>query len=290
MHTNLLIILFISIQVVDHYVFDRETVTIAMSYFDRMLWKAASYNTVPPCHELLAVTSVYLAVKLFETMAVKRSCLLRDLVLMSRRKFDKEKIIAMEAEILSGLSWHVHPTTPQLFSFYFLKFLSRNINSRSKHYLRTHDVPTHDECPQIERGDIDSSLRKVLEMANFLIELSLFDSSLVEEKPSIIAGAAILIALKGIDSNTTNGCEKSASSHIDQDSTTCTCSAVQKKFMVDTFIKMCNGGITSMAGTYDIIPIFEMDLFSVEHKLNIFLQNYTATLGDIQASLVSSSF
>ena len=244
-------------RVVDHYGFDRETVTIAMSYFDRMLWKAVSNSSPPPCHELLAVTCIYLAVKLFERMD-RRSYLLRDLVLMSRRKFTKEEIVEMEAEILSTLSWHVHPTTPRLFSFYFLRVMSRNA-ARS--------AARNGASSTLARS-FDSSIRKVLEMANFIIELSSFESAVVQERPSAIAGAAIRLAMKELKLDA----QIPTSVFCDHDTTSMNTSCCTHS---DCLLNM----------VCDILPSETTDLYTVEEKLSAFLQSHTTTLGDIQASL-----
>lgn len=198
--------------------------TIAMSYFDRMLWKVVSCDAPEPCHELLAVATLYLAVKLFE----KRRCnILRDFVLMSRNQLTAQQITGMESELLSMLSWHVHPTTPQLFSFYFLKLLSKSSSLVGKKYARN-----------------------ILEMANFIIELAVFDNSLVQEKPSAIAGASILIAMQTSDDNEVSCADNSS-------------------FLVK--VLSTEGGASRLS--------------IVEEKLRAYLNDHSTTIEEIRASL-----
>lgn len=161
-------------KVVDHYSFDRETAAIAMSYFDRMLLSSSEEDEAENSNELIAVASLYIAVKLYEHRS-KRG-ILNDLVHMSRRRFAAQDIIAMEFTMLKALSWHVHPTIPQSFVQRFLELFPRS-------------------CPSISKGQI----KKVFDMSSYILELCLFDSDLVNEKPSTIATAAIIFALEGID-------------------------------------------------------------------------------------------
>ena len=261
------------LQVVDHYGFDRETVTVAISYFDRMLWKSIATNYPTLCHELLAVTSIYLAVKLFER-AEKRSYLLRDLVLMSRKKFNKEQIINMESEILSTLSWHVHPTTPQLFSFHFLRVVSRNV---AKYAIRNGTT-----AASLRR--FDSSTRKVLEMANFIIELSSFESSLVQERPSAIAAASIRLAIKELklDDQVLNAICFGHDNNI-MIATSQGCAGILSPAQIDCTCLSQN----SSSMQINICDMLELgsDLYAVEEKLSNFLQGHTTSLGEINSSL-----
>jgi len=197
-----------------------------MSYYDRI---DSATDGEEPCHELLAVTSLYLAVKLFEKKRGFLGGLLCDFVVMSKGRFVAEDITKMEMEILELLLWRVHPTTPQLFSCHFLKLFSRS-SSMSK-----------------------SSIQMILEVSNFIIELALFDSSLIIEKPSSIASAAILIAMKGM-----NDTKKSK--------------AAQASF------------ITMTLSVGHACP--EEDLSTLEDKMNGCYESHTkAILREIQASL-----
>jgi hypothetical protein len=237
-----------------------------MSYFDRMLWQKEATSlscSSPLCNtELLAVTCVYLAVKLFERME-KRSYLLRDLVLMSREKFTKEQIIEMESQILSSLSWHVHPTTSQLFSFHFLKLISRNALIHAAHNGTTVKIVEN----------FDRNIRKVLEIANYIIELATFDSSLVNERPSTIAGAAIQLAMKELKLKNLPGATDifhhgmyAANTNTGRRQTNQWCSKKNNSYLLSI---------------YDILPS-ETSLCFVEAKLQAFLESHTSTLGELQ--------
>lgn len=165
------------IQVVDHYSFDRESATVAMSYFDRMIWKStACSNDKQPNYELLAVTCLYTAVKLNEHR--NKRGMLEALVHMSRRRFTVGDITSMEFTMLKTLSWFLNPVTPQSFAQRFLELFPRS-------------------CCHVDRAQV----QKVYDMSCYIIELSLFDAELMKKKPSAIAIAAIKIALQGADSS-----------------------------------------------------------------------------------------
>jgi lipoyl(octanoyl) transferase len=82
-----------SFQVVDHFDFNRETVAISLSYLDRFV---ASRPLNRRTFQLAAMTTLYLAIKLFEPGHLKVS----DLVKLSQGCFVPEHIVMMEESIL----------------------------------------------------------------------------------------------------------------------------------------------------------------------------------------------
>jgi len=82
-----------SFQVVDHFDFHRETVAISLSYLDRFV---ASRPVNRRTFQLAAMTTLYLAIKLFEPGQLK----VTDLVKLSQGCFVADHIVMMEESIL----------------------------------------------------------------------------------------------------------------------------------------------------------------------------------------------
>jgi hypothetical protein len=82
-----------SFQVVDHFDFNRETVAISLSYLDRFV---ASRPVNRRTFQLAAMTTLYLAIKLFEPGQLK----VNDLVKLSQGCFVAEHVVMMEESIL----------------------------------------------------------------------------------------------------------------------------------------------------------------------------------------------
>ena len=80
-------------QVIDHYEYNRETVAISLSYLDRFV---ASRPMNRRTFQLAAMTTLYLAIKLFENCQIKAS----DLAKLSQGCFVTEHIVMMEESIL----------------------------------------------------------------------------------------------------------------------------------------------------------------------------------------------
>lgn len=78
---------------VDHFDFSREVVAVAMSYLDRYL---CARKVNKKMFQLAAMTSLFVAIKLYEPSALKLSSLTG----LSRGFFTPEHIIAMEQSIL----------------------------------------------------------------------------------------------------------------------------------------------------------------------------------------------
>uniref|UniRef100_A0A7S1BIP4 Cyclin C-terminal domain-containing protein n=1 Tax=Corethron hystrix TaxID=216773 RepID=A0A7S1BIP4_9STRA len=93
------------------------------------------------------------------------------MVQLSNDNFDANDIIEMELDILQTLSWNIHPPTPITFIHYI---------------FRLH--------PEWENHS--HQLKSILiRRSKIFVEISTCSYHLIEEKPSIIAFASILIAL-----------------------------------------------------------------------------------------------
>ena len=96
-------------KIIDFCDLDRETVEIAMSYVDRFV------QTDRGCHilqqsnqyQLLVVTSLYVAIKVHETVAISAAQFEK----ISRNMFTADDVENMERVLLQGLKWHLHPPT-----------------------------------------------------------------------------------------------------------------------------------------------------------------------------------
>ena len=150
-------------RVVDHFDYNREVVNVAMSYLDRYLAQCTVNRRI---YQLVGVTSLYLATKLFEGNHLH----LPSLVGISRGYFHAEHILAMEETMLHALSWHLHPPTSRAFCWEMMRLVSPDISSRIRH-------------------DVGN-------LAIFLTELSVCDFYFVTRKPSSIAIASIINAIE----------------------------------------------------------------------------------------------
>ena len=150
-------------QVVDHFDYNREVVSVAMNYLDRYL---ATRTVNRRIFQLAAMTALYLAIKLFEPGKLKMSSLID----LSRGYFLAEHIVTMEDSMLQSLKWYVHPPTSFAFCRDFMRLVSGDIAPRARH--------------------------DVNELARFMTELSVCDYWFIAKKPSSIALAALINAIE----------------------------------------------------------------------------------------------
>lgn len=94
-----------SYQVVDHFDFSREVVSISMHYLDRYL---ATRVVDKKVFQLAAMTTLYLAIKLYESAKLSMSSMIE----LSRGYFTVEQMISMESLILR----YVLTLLPELFT------------------------------------------------------------------------------------------------------------------------------------------------------------------------------
>lgn len=131
--------------------------------------------------QLLSMSSLLLAIKLFDS----RSILLTgsesstDTILqLSRGMFTVKALEQMEWDILQRLQWYVHPPTPRMFLCYIVAITA------------------------LEKPS------EILQIASFLIELSVLDYFFIQFKASEVALGAILNAVE-ILGLTSTGCDDS---------------------------------------------------------------------------------
>ena len=160
-------------QVVDFCKFRRETVGIGMSYLDRYLCSNKGKKALGDRKEyqLVAMTCLYIAIKLHEPLEMETS-LLADL---SRGCYTEMEFANMEQLILEGIDWRVSGPTPLAFVLHFLTFLPNNIPS------------------SVEEA--------IFDYARYQTEIAIANHSFVKIKPSVIGMAALINSIEGMDTS-----------------------------------------------------------------------------------------
>ena len=158
-------------QVVDFCKFRRETVSISMSFLDRFLASPKGRYALfdRKDYQLVAMTTLYMAIKLHEPLEMETS-LLADL---SRGAYTELEITLMEQSILDALNWRIQGPTILSFVQHFLALLPNSVN------------------PSVSTA--------IMDYARFQTELSTPCYGLVTVPQSELALAAILNAVEGID-------------------------------------------------------------------------------------------
>ena len=155
--------------VVDHCNFRRDIVAVAMTYLDLLLSKDSLLISSKRTFQLGAITSLYLAMKIFDTTFVKLSSLVR----LARGLFSESDVLRMEMQILTKLEWRVHPPTPMCFLRHYTRLIPSTISS--------------------------STCFMITEVSRFVAEIAVCLYKFIKYPRSTIAYAAICIAMDGID-------------------------------------------------------------------------------------------
>ena len=175
-----------SFEVVDHFEFDREVVSIALSYLDRVV-SLKTKKTGVPMHrrdfQLVAVTCLYLAIKLHgETDSCegpRRKLKIHAFVELSRGLFTVETLAAKEREILEMLEWKVNPPTTVRIVATMLRLIP--------------------DCDHYDGHDHIQTASAIYERARYLTELSVCVSTFsFNYASSEVAFASILCAMEAL--------------------------------------------------------------------------------------------
>jgi hypothetical protein len=158
--------------VVDFCRYDREVVSIAMSYLDRFLCtnvgQAVLFDRTE--FQLTVMTCLYTAIKLFEPLAISPATF----AALSHGSYTAHQIEDMEKIMLKALDWRMNPPTAVAFLYHFMKLLPGEM--------------------------MKLTLREtVYELASIQIELSVCEHEFVTVKPSVIAFSALLNAVESVD-------------------------------------------------------------------------------------------
>ena len=166
-------------QVTDFLQFKRETVAISMSYLDRFLStphpRARGSLHDRKEYQLAAMTSLYIAIKLFEPMVIDTQLLST----ISRGCYTELDIVNMEQEILTALSWRVNGPTAHDFLSHMISLL---FSSAQKY-------------------DDTAAMRTILDISKFHVEIAVCDYDIALQKPSAVALASIFNSIEDIDEN-----------------------------------------------------------------------------------------
>jgi len=172
-------------QVIEFYDIDREIVVVAFSYADKYIGKVYARSTIlkeRKRYQLLVMTSLYVATKVFETKVIELNLLVK----LGRGTYIKRDFEEMERDLLSTLEWRLHPPTPTSFIRQIL-LIASSMNMNEKFTSALFNLA----CFQIERG--------------------LHEYKLALCKPSTVATCAILNAFDLI--NTYSASKSSLSDH-----------------------------------------------------------------------------
>lgn len=150
-------------QVVDHCDMDRDLVFIAMSFFDRYL---SRYSVDETLTQLVAMTCLYLAVKIHSSKKIS----IISIVSLSRGFFRLDQVVKMEMCIMKSLNWYLNPPTPSTFVDILYPLMEELVGG-------------------------DDSASEIKDLAKYLLELSVCDSYFINKNPSLIAHAAITVAM-----------------------------------------------------------------------------------------------
>jgi len=167
-------------QVIDFGKFKRNTVVIATSYLDFFLSSGAprAINAIKNRKEyqLACMTTLYMAVKLFEPVGIDTTAL----AMLSQNAYGAKDFAEMEFDILSALNWHVHGPTVLCFLEHFIALIpTRSIQSNEAWKMLQH-------------------------ISKQYTELTLGDYYFVTQKPSTVAIAIISTSLKHISPDLLN--------------------------------------------------------------------------------------
>ena len=173
-------------EVVDHLKYDREIVSIALNYLDRVIAHGTeTFKTSVPRKEfqLVAVTSLYLAMKLYcklhdEAEDTPTRVRIESFVALGRGMFSIETLEQQERTIMSTLDWHLNPPTVVSFIKSFFRLFPRSWQGKSLQ---------------------ENILESYSEMATYLSELAICSCSIsFHFQTSEIAYATILCALDAL--------------------------------------------------------------------------------------------
>jgi hypothetical protein len=178
---------------VDYLDLSRECVAMAMSYVDRLMSSSrtisnrAAAATVAQAkqdsmmYQLIAVSSLFLAMKLNSSQSVRSSPIdAHTLVLISHDSYSAKEIIDMEQVVLEGLEWRVCGPTSLSIAYEAIALLTKTIPSN--------------------KADKWRRVSSLLDFTRLQIEMSILDyNTSVLRSPSTIALASIMNSMELLD-------------------------------------------------------------------------------------------
>jgi hypothetical protein len=153
--------------VVDHCGLRRDSVAVAANYVDLCVIKGIVQSRER--FQLVAMTALQLAIKLYDSTVVK----LDSLVKLGRGLFTENDVLATESEMLRVLGWQVHPPTSICFLRQYLSLLPASVSPISRYILT--------------------------EITRFIAEVSVCMYNFINYPPSVVAYAGLIIAMARLD-------------------------------------------------------------------------------------------
>lgn len=154
--------------VVDHCDLQRQSVAGAAFFLDVAMARGLCVTSVD--HQLAAATSLQLALKTFDKSVIK----VEKLVKLGRGVFTEDDVARMEMKIVLSMNWYLHPISVYCFLTQYERLLPDGISATTKEMI----------------GEVNQ----------LVAELSVSDELYINCPPSIIAYAAMLIAMEMIES------------------------------------------------------------------------------------------
>mmetsp|Transcript_35283 Transcript_35283/g.53421 ORF Transcript_35283/g.53421 Transcript_35283/m.53421 type:complete len:296 (+) Transcript_35283:98-985(+) len=164
--------------VVDHFEFDRNAATMAISYLDRFMNSTYSsgLHVSKKCFQLSAIACILIAIKVEGRKKKGKQITIYTLADLSRGVFSAESIRKMEEGILSTLKWRVNPPIAAHFICDFIQLF-----------------PAYEGCCGVRA--------LIYELSKYFADISVCVAKLaIDYKPSTVAFASITNALELIDS------------------------------------------------------------------------------------------
>jgi hypothetical protein len=158
-------------RLIDYCRFRRETVAIGMSYFDRYLCTLKGREALRSrkSYQLAAMTAVYIAIKLHESLNLDISLMAE----LSEGCCTEMEFVRMERNILHALKWRFNDPIVIGFVQRYMVFLPSTVD------------------PAV--------CNLIFDYARYQTELAVGEQKLVATKPSELAFAAVLNAIEGLD-------------------------------------------------------------------------------------------
>lgn len=175
-------------EVIDYFNFDREVVSMALYYLDRVAdsqTKQTNHQIRKREYQLVAVTSLYLAMKLHGEGDWRKCNLdIESYARLSNEQFSIEMLEAKELEILEILEWKLHPPSAAQVVALLLSLVSNDWQGSVS-----------------ISNDAKSLLEALYEIAIYLTELATMSMLSFRCKPSEIAFAAILCGMDAVQNH-----------------------------------------------------------------------------------------
>jgi hypothetical protein len=154
--------------VADHFRLGRSVVSYAVAYLDKFASEDHSILSSKDDFTVLAITSLYMAVKVYSTLVNASAICASNLVLLTEGKFIEEDIVRMERRMLDTLQWKLYPPTSVCFLREYIQLLPFDM----------------------------TVISNLAELSYFIIEISVTKYTYVKYPPSAKAYAALSIALE----------------------------------------------------------------------------------------------